>query len=372
MANTLKTTDLVARDSSIILSDNLVAAQLVNRNHEQELRKKVGDSVEIALPPIQAARDLNDDSGTTQANDITDTSENLQLTEWPYVKVTLGSKEKSLELNDFIVQVVNPNVLAIRDAIDAYILKVGAAGFAENLIGTDGTDPSTHAHILAGRKGLNDNQCPMANRYGVVNTTAAASFLGLDEFTSSDYGSNRPQGLKEATMGRLAGIDWFESQNVVDHTRGDVAQATHTAAQATASTTLTMDDNGGTSVGTLYKGARFTVAGDSTVYTVVADSTAVAGVFTLTLDQVITVANNVAVTWKTASTGNIIWSRNAIAAAIIAPDPLAVESSVASYNNIGIRVSMDSSLSSMGDTMVFDTFLGATVVQPKAGVVLQG
>lgn len=371
--STFLNTALVVRDASVILKDNLVIANLCNRNHEQRFADKVGSSIEVKVPPVQVARDFLDDGSVTD-NAITETSVDLALTEQPYVANTLTSVEKSLKLDDFTTVVTMPNTLAIRDAIDTFGCKQAVRGFARYVAGTEGNNPSSLAHIAAGRKVLQDNGCPMAERVAIINSTAEASFLQLTQFTSSDYGADRPAGLAMAELGGLYGIGWFADQNMADHARGDVTEATVVKGGAESGTTLHADKNSSTTIGTIYQGSRFTIAGDTTVYTVTADATAASNeyVFTITPALASTPADNAAITWKSAAKGNVIYTRNALAMAIVPPAPLAVGSSSAYFEGIGMRVSLSSSTVSLSDQIVYDTYAGAIVTQVKGGVVLQG
>jgi len=373
MANTFLTTDVVARDASIILADNLVMANLVNRNHESEYASKIGDTVAIKVPPVQTARDFIVDGSVTD-NAITESSVDLTLEKQPYVAHTLTSKEKSMEIDDFNEVVVKPAIYAIRDEIDEYLIKVATAGFAPNYANGYGTDPSTVAHLIAGRKVLQDNGAPLQDRVGVLGTTAEASMLQLDQFTSADY-EQSPSAIREAVLGRKYGIDFYVDQNASSLDFGDTADATNVdGAVAVGDTTITMDDAAGGSAGTIARGAQFTVAGTATVYTVTADVTASGGKFVVPITPASTAieADNDAVTWKAEMKENILFCKNAMAGAIVAPAPLAVNSSISFYNGIGIRVSMSSSTSSLSDQIVFDTYLGGQVIQADAGCVVGG
>lgn len=376
MSNTFKNTDLVVRDASCILGDNLVFANLSNRNHEQKFGLKVGSTIEIKVPPVQTARDFIDDSSTVTDNAITESDVDLTLTEEPYVAHTLTTSEKTLDLDDFSVVVTAPAALAVRDAIDTFVGKAAVRGFARNNAGTEGTNPSTLAHLVAGRKILQDLGCPSAGRVGVLNTTAEASILQLSQVTSADYGAERPMGLRDAQMGRIYGIDWFADQNVTSHSRGTgVAVLVDVYGGSQTGTSLIVDDSGvGTSTTTILAGTRFTVAGLSNTYTVIADATAVAGIATLQLDQALesSPADNATITYKTAATGNVVYKRDALGVAIVPPAALAIGSSVAYMDGTGMRVTMSTSTTSLSDQIVYDTLCGAIVIQPSGGAVLCG
>ena len=373
MPNTFINTSLVVRDASVILSDNLVMANLCNRNHEQKFAEKVGSTISVKVPPVQTARDFIDDGSVTD-NNITETDVDLALSEQPYVAHTLTTSQKTLSLDDFAVVVTQPAVLAIRDAIDAFFGKQAVRGFAVYTAGTEGNNPSTLAHIAAARKLLQDNGCPMAERVAVVNTTAEASFIQLVNFISGDYGADRPTGLREATLTRLYGIDWFADQNMTDLVRGDVTEATTVKGAAESGTTLHADKGSGATVGTIREGSRFTINADTTVYTVMADATAASNEYTFTISPTLaaTPADNAAITWKAALKGNVIYTKNALAGAVVPPAPLAVGSSSAYYNGVGIRVSLSSSTVTLSDQIVYDTYAGAIVTQRKGGCVMQG
>ena len=379
MSNTFLTPSALARDASIILSDNLVAAQLVNRGYEASFANKIGDSIAITVPPIATARDFIDDGSVTDA-DITETSLDLELTEQPYVAHTLTTKELSLELDDFNTVVTSPAILAIRDKCDSFIIDAAVAGFNRNLVGTAGNSPSTMAHLAAGVKELNDNGAPTANRVGILDTSAHASLIQLSQFTNADYGSDKPSGLKEAALTRVYGCDWYMSQNAGTQVRGDVAQATTLdGVPVLAASTLTIDDAAGGSVGTIKKGARFIVTGDTATlyYTVTSDITAAGGTFVVPVTPVVnatTVAlgTNVAITWTTAVKEDVVFCKSAMAAAIVAPAPLSIGSAIGSYNGINVRVTMSTSTSSLSDQVVYDVYLGSVCVSPQAGIVLNG
>lgn len=377
MANTFVTTDLVVRDAAIQLQDNLVAANLIARDLEQKFAQKVGDTVRVKVPPVQTARDFIDDGGTTTASDITETYVSVQLTEQPYVRHDLTSSEKTLSLDDFNEVVTKPCVLAIRDAIDAFIVKIMCQQFARHTAGTEGNEPSSVAHILAGRKLLQDDGCPLALRRAIIDTTAEASFLQLQQFTNQDYGQDAPTGLREAILNRRFGIDWYADQNATELTRGDIAGTVLTDGSPVLAATTLHVDGFTAATGTVYAGTRFTVAGDSTVYTVIADATLASNecdfsIYPAVSADLVTAGDGAALTFKAALKQNVMFHRDAVAAAIVAPAPLAVGSSVAAYEGISVRVTMSSSTASLSDSVVFDTMVGCNVVQHMGGAVFCG
>lgn len=381
MSNTFINTDLVARDAAILLASNCVVANLSNRDYEVELQTgKIGDTIRIKQPVTATARDFIDD-GSVTVSDITETSTSLQLTEQPYLAHTLTSEELTCNVDDFNALVTLPMVQAIIEKIDAHIIQKAAAGYMAlaGLSGTIGTSPTTLAHYLAGRKIIVDNKVPLLNMVSIIDSTAEVAYLQLAQFTSSDYGVDRPNGLRDAGLGKMYGAEWYTCQNAGAFTRGDVTAATHTATSYLAGvSTITVDDAGGTSTGTIKKGASFTLSGLSTTYYVTADSTASGGEFSVGIYPVLEaggVGNNIALTWKSAAKCDLLYRQESLGVAIVAPAALAIGSSVGNYRGYNIRVTMSTSAGPAGtlsDTIVMDTFLGAEVLQGKAGVVFQG
>ena len=175
-------------------------------------------------------------------------------------------------------------------------------------------------------------------------------------------------------MGRLYGCEWFMDQNMVVMDRGDITNATNVYGAGQSGTTVNIDNASGTATGTIVQGARFTIDGNAQEYVVTSDVTAASGYFAVPISPALaaTPSDDAAITWISACKGNVMYTRNAIAAAIVPPAPLAIGSDIAFYNNVGIRVTQSSSTTSLSDSMVFDTYLAARVIQVKGGIVLNG
>jgi hypothetical protein len=127
--------------------------------------------------------------------------------------------------------------------------------------------------------------------------------------------------------------------------------------------------------GTIYAGTCFTIAGDTTRYVVRKDVTAASNVYSTVEIYPALAAQATAdavVTFEAAGYSNLVYHPNAVAAAIVAPAPLATNSSVQSFNGVSIRVSMDSSITSLADSIVYDVFVGCRVIQPDGGALFCG
>lgn len=377
MSNTFLTPTMIARDAAIALSNRLIVGNAVSRDKEGMFTaSKIGDSVTVSIPP--AVVDANEFTGSTSASDQTETSIDLKLEKHFYKRVDLTSKQKSLELSDFTRLVTVPCVQGIQESIDKYILKQMQV-FRKNLTGTVGSRPSTMAHVVAARQKLKDLKVGGDMFNALIDTTAETSLLQLSNFVNLDYGPDGAANGRAGALGMRYGFNFIPNANLGAFVRSAAANdiaGTVLVDGASAAGTTTLHIDGITSeTGTIYAGTTFTVAGDTTRYTVRKDAT-IANYETdllVTPPFAITQDDGDAVTFEAAGFSNLVYAPNAVAAAIVAPTPLAAgNSSVQSFGGVSIRVSMDSSLTSMADSVVYDVFVGARVIQPDGGALFCG
>lgn len=372
----------VASDAAILLSSNLTAANLIPRQIEGRLQtSKTGGSVNVRVFGADTANTQDHSSGTAalSTTDATETTVAVDARHYVYIRKKIDTLEKTHQVADITRELTMPAMIGIAEAVDQYLIRRIAGGFAPNLTGTAGTAPSTLAHVGTARKKLNDNKAATSPRVGIIGTAAENSFLQLDAFTNADYGQNRPMALREATLGRLFGIDWYMSQNAGTFNQGDVAGTVLANGAGTAADTTVALDGFTASTGTVREGTRFTVAGDSTTYTVTADtaiaSNAVAAM-PVTPAVVTGWADNAAVTFETAFTSDVIFNPQGVAGAIVAPSPLAMASSVGSFDGLSVRVSFESTItdasSGAADYILYDVYVGGRVLKAANGVVMQG
>ena len=375
MAHTFVTPTMVARDAAITLHDRLVTGSLVSRDVEPMFTaSKIGQTVKVTAPGTFTAREF---SGTTSADDSTENEVDVELAKHYYNRVDLTTAQKSFELSDLTRLVIVPIMDGIADAIDSFFIDQMVAGFARNVYGTDGGRPSSVAHIVGARKVLQDAKVRREGRVGLVDTTVEASFLQINQFTSGDYGQDGPPALREAMIARRFGLDWYTDANCGTFDRGDIAGTVLTDGVPVLAATTVHLDGFTAAVSTINKGTRFTVAGDTQIYTVTADITTAGNeadipIYPGVSADLVIAGNDAAVTFKAAFTENLLYHPAAVAAAIVAPDPLSGGNSARqTYNNVSVRVSMDSSIVTLSDSLVIDVFTGINVVQPTGGVVFQ-
>lgn len=372
MANTFITPSMVARDAAITISNRLIVGNHVSRDKEAIFTgNKVGDSVKVTVPPTVS--DASEFTGTTTASDVTEKEIDLTLEKHYYKRADLTTKQKSLELSDFTRLITVPFMDGIADSVDKYVLSQMQV-FRQNLTGTVGNRPSTMAHIAAATKKLNDLKLAKRGRVSLVDSTVEESLSQLTQFQNTDFGQEAAQMLREGVLGRRYGFDFITDTNLGAFERGDVAGTVLINGTVAIGGTTVAVDAFTEATGTVRAGTVFTVAGDTTRYTVRKDATIASNAATLTITPALVAeaTDNAEITVEAAGYSNLVYHPNAISAAIIAPQPLNGNSAVESYNGISVRVSMDSSITSLSDSIVYDVFCGARVVEPNGGALFCG
>lgn len=372
MGNTFITPSSVSRDASIVLDNLLVAGAVIPRDKEAVFTgSKIGDTLKVTVPPVLGDADVF--TGSTSATDVTETQVDLTLEKHFYKRIDLTSKQKSLELSDFTRLVTAPVMRSFSQSINKYFIAQMQV-FRAQLCGTITNRPSTVAHIAAANKALNDLLLPAGNRVMLVDTTVEASLIQLAQFTSQDHGADAPEGLRNATLGTRYGFTFVRDALLGAFDRGDVAGTVKISAEVAAGATTMVLKGLTNATGTIKAGTAFVISGDTTRYVVRKDAVAVGNVQTVNVYPPSAIVQDVddAITFEAAGYMNVAFNPAAITGAIVAPEPLSVNSAREAVNGISVRVSMDSSLISLADSIVYDVFVGARVIQPNGGALIAG
>jgi len=374
MANTFLTPSVIGREALMILENNLVAAGLFHRGHTNEFTgAKVGDTISVRGPASFTAAEF---STTTSVQDATESSTSLQLEKHFDVTFAVTSKDWTLELEDFSKQLLEPAVAAIAQSIDAYALDKYIE--IPNQIGAAGDPPDSLADVAAIDKQLNVQKVPLSNRFCIVDPTAKADLFSIASFAQAEQRGDGGQALREASMGRYMGMDFYMSQNVNTHTSGTLTNGSamlakiNSASVAIGDTSCAMDE---TSLsGTVVEGDVFTVAGDTTQYRVTGTATAATNAITVAFSPaaVVAWADDAVVTFDidgvaaTSYTANVAGHPNGLTLAIV-PLELPQGAARAEYigdRGLGLRVVYDYSASTKKDTISIDVLCGAKVQHP--------
>ena len=402
MANSILTIDMITRKALEILENNLVITRNVNRQYDDSFAvegAKIGSTLRIRLPD----RALVTDGAALQVQDDNEQFTTLSVATQKHIGVNFTSAELTMQLDDFAERVLKPRISQLASSVDADV--ANAYKTIGNSVGTPGTTPSTSLVLLQAQQKLNENAAVMTPRYATVNPAANAALVegmkGL--FNPTDTVSRQ---FKNGMMGTgVLGFDEVNmSQSIKVHTTG----TRDASASTTVKTTITSEGASsivltqGSVTTTIKAGDVFTVAdcfavnpqtrestGSLFQFVALADATAVAGDWTVTVSPIYSSATALAtvtalpvsgkaVTFLGAASSqyaqNLVYHKDAITFAtadLLLPQGVDMAAR-AVHNGISLRVVRQYDINNDRMPCRIDVLYGYSVIRPQMGVRLWG
>lgn len=265
--------------AAIVLRENIILPSRMYSQFETTPRT-VGASVDIALPASMIAEDVVPSHNQPASPAISPRKVSLQLDHWKQSRFALTDKEISEVMDGVVPLQVREAARALANQVDKDLWTLYKT--VPNVIGTAGqvpfqnvTPPTQVYHQLGvakeSRRILNLNKALNQDRVMLLSIEAESNATVLPPFLSaSDSGSTET--IREGVIGRKSGFDWFYSHNNPVHVSGTtgtiVTNGSPPTVNAKGATTLVVS---GTTALTI--GDKFSIAGDSTQYTINAGST---------------------------------------------------------------------------------------------------
>ncbi len=203
---TLLTPDIIAREALMVLRNNAVMANLVHRDFSEEFVAGVGDTITVRKPATFEAKEFSTEDGIT-IQDATEDSVSVTMDKLLDVSFAVTSKQMSLDISDFSNQLLVPAMQAFADKIDKYLLNLGAG--VTNRVSATSTAKDDIVDARALIKGA-----PLTERSFVCGTDLEAKLLKTDLFVHADKVGDDGTALREASLGRKYGMDFYVDQNV--------------------------------------------------------------------------------------------------------------------------------------------------------------
>jgi hypothetical protein len=239
----------------------------------------------------------------------------------------------------------------------------------------------TISHIVDARKLLNKSNAPSDNRVMVINHEAEAEMLALAGFSQWQTGGSSTDSIQvQGEIGTRYGFTWYADDDCPLHTNGSGAAdagAVNSATCAIGDRTLAIDGQA-VSSGTIKAGESFTIAGDSTYYSVTTDVTLSGGAATLAISPALKVAaaDDEVVTWvdqTASSTGRVGLAFHRDAFALATRPLMASSSDMALGSNImsmtdpqtGLSLRLEVQRQYKQTTWEFDILYGVKCVRPE-------
>lgn len=245
---TLITPSVIASSALATLYNTTVLLPLVNRDYDSDFQGKQGDTITVRTPASFVVKEFDRSAGIV-LQDPTEGSFTVTLDKLLDISFPITTEEETLELDRFEERLLNPAMEAFSQDIDGRLAEqlvdaaesVGGGGTAT------GTGTSAGDQLKAFRKArriLSRNKLPFSERYGVLSPEGAEAVTGDPTLLQANT-SGSTAALREGAVGRVSGIDTFESQTF-GLGAGDKGQADgvafHRSAVAAVSRTLVAPD----------------------------------------------------------------------------------------------------------------------------------
>ena len=357
MSNTFLTPEIVAKEALMVLTGNLVMADLVHRDYSEEF-VSVGDTVTVRKPAKFVAKNF---MGQTESQDIQEESVSVKLDRFRDVTVAVTSKELSLDIADFSRQVVEPAMQAIATAIDQDLLAVAVSQAGYKVDG-NAEEPSLK-DIATIAKRLDLKKAPMQNRSLVLHPEHKYRYALAENLSSVSYAGDN-QTLRDAMLGRLYTLDTYMDQCCPNSTSTAPGTAVAFTASGTAgeSKVSTSEVMGSIAIGDAFiidgHMYRFTQGGTGELKIDQKLATSFSGVKAFTVNKPMSVGFH--------KNGIALVTRN------LALPMGAANAAYASAGGLGVRVVYDYDAATKTDKISFDVIYGIKTLDPDLVVSLVG
>ena len=292
-----------SNETLAILEENMVAAQLVNRDFEKYFNQ-FGDVVNTRRPrEFTGKRKAKGDAVTTQ-DAIAD---NVQVTldQWCHVSFFIDDLENTMSMADLIATYARPAAVALARMVDQVVLGQYPR-FLPNVAGklNGVTSSNIKDYIIDLRQVMDENKAYEAGRNLILTAKTEGDCLRPEWFTSADKVGDNGTALRTASLGQKLGFDFYKDLNMGNVSVGNTIrsfQINNAAGYAVGDTALTVDTGTGEiTVGTW-------VAIDGIPYQVTARTgTAPTTAITVTPGLIRGVADNAVVTVYTPGAVNLV------------------------------------------------------------------
>ena len=233
MANTFIKATQVVQMARLLLQREIVLPRLVWSDlTKANFQYAYNDTVTMAVPAVMDARTRTlRSSSALQADELTETSVDVKLDTHVYKLLNITDEQLTLDIRDFGVQVLQPQIRAVAEGLEDVIATELAAAdpYAADVTFVEGVD-DPYRVILEARKALNDANVPQNDRVLVVGSAVELALLESDRISKASNSGDAiaADALRDATIGRIAGFQIVQSNALAE----DEAYAFHRTAIA--------------------------------------------------------------------------------------------------------------------------------------------
>lgn len=217
MPNNFLTPNVIAREALMVLRNNAVMANLVHRDYSEEFVSGVGDTITIRKP---ASFDAKEFDGAIEVQDANEAGVAVKMDKHLDVSFAVTAKQLSMDIKDFSAQLLVPAMQAFANKVDQYLL-----GLKADVEQSVPATASVQDDVVDARAYLTKSAAPLADRRFVYGSDVETKLLKTDLFVSAEKVGDEGTALREASLGRKFGMDFYVDQNA--DTAGVAAMAFH-------------------------------------------------------------------------------------------------------------------------------------------------
>ena len=405
MANALITPTVIAKEALMQLENNLVMGNNVHREYKKEF-VKVGDTVSIRKPVKFVVKD----GATLQKQDVEEANTTIEVDSRKHVGWGFKTGDLTLTIEQYSERYIKPAMIVLANQVDTDLCGLYASVW--NWVGTPGQTVNSFSDLAKGPERLDIMAVPRDMRRGVLHPTDAWAIAGAQ--TALYMQDKAKMAYEDARLGRVAGLELYQDQNVASHTMGTfttgstplvngASQDVTYAASKTDWTQSLVTDGWATSTAAIKAGDVFTLAGVNSVNPVSKVSTGTlqqfvataagtsddSGNLTMTISPPIVTsgpyqtvdaapADNAALapmgTEGAAYDQNMVFHRNAFALVscpLEMPDGAAFKARE-SHKGLSIRVVKDYDITNDEDVIRLDILYGVKAIYPDLATRISG
>lgn len=211
MANALITPDIIAKEALMQLENSLGMAKHVHRDYKSEFGE-IGDTVSIRKP----VKFNVTDGATLSVQDVEEAKTSIQINKQKHVGWKFTSKDLTLTVEEYSERYIKPAAIALAQKVDVDLH--GLYTKVWNHVGTPGTTPADYDAVSDVAQRLDEMAVPMDRRYLMLNPAAGHKVAGT---ATALYMQNvAQQAYRSGSIGEIAGLETYKTQNVQTHTVG--------------------------------------------------------------------------------------------------------------------------------------------------------
>jgi hypothetical protein len=269
MANTIITSDMIAKEALMQVKNNMVMGNHVHREYKDEFAK-VGSTVSIRKPVKFEAKD----GATRVAQDVSETTVPFVINKRKHVSWSFSTQDLTLSIEEYSKRYITPAAIALANQVDADLCDLYKGVHQSS--GAAGVTPATFKAFAGASTELNRFAVPMDSRSLVLDTDAE---LNAADVLKGLYNPGMVEdAVRNIATGRIGNMTTYMDQNIKTHTAG-TADANYDVNGADQTGSSINVDTGS---GTILEGDLITFASVYSVNPVSRQSTGNLKTFTVT------------------------------------------------------------------------------------------